>query len=370
MNFKNSILKLSNDAVYSAVQNDKAIMLLQSILDAYGIVAINIETIGGGLINHTWKVTAADQSFVLQKINGDVFKNPHAIAQNIRLVADHLAASHPAYLFVAPVQTIEGKDLLYCLQEGVFRLLPFVAGSHTLHVVQSPEQAFEAAVQFGRFTRCLSGVDIKNLKTTIPLFHNLKLRYQQFLSAIEKAAPQRKTQAAHLIKYLLSQSDIVKVYAAICKNAHFKKRVTHHDTKISNVLFDACGKGLCVIDLDTMMPGYFISDVGDMMRTYLAPVSEEETDLKKIEVRNDFYRAVVSGYMQQMSSELTPAEINAFFYAGKFMIYMQAIRFLTDYLSGDVYYVAQYPNHNLNRAANQATLLQRLMEKESDLNKI
>lgn len=146
-----------------------------------------------------------------------------------------------------------------------------------------------------------------------------------------------------------------------------KLRVTHHDTKISNVLFDKKGKGICVIDLDTVMPGYFISDVGDMMRTYLSPVSEEENDLGKITVRDDFYRAIVQGYYNEMKDELTETEKKYFFYAGKFMIYMQAVRFLTDHLNDDVYYGAKYEGHNFMRAANQVRLLECLLEKESVL---
>lgn len=156
-------------------------------------------------------------------------------------------------------------------------------------------------------------------------------------------------------------------YEAILANPDFKLRVTHHDTKISNVLFDGHNKGLCVIDLDTVMPGYFISDVGDMMRTYLSPVSEEEQDFSLIEVRLPFYEAIVSGYLQEMQGELSAAECNAFFYAGQFMIYMQALRFITDYLNDDVYYGQRYPDHNLVRGRNQLVLLQKLMEKEAVL---
>ena len=148
-------------------------------------------------------------------------------------------------------------------------------------------------------------------------------------------------------------------------NPSFKLRVTHHDTKISNVLFNQEDKGLCVIDLDTVMPGYFISDVGDMIRTYLSPANEEEKDFSKIEIREEYFSAIWKGYMSEMNDELSTEEKNHFIYAGKFMIYMQAIRFLTDHLNNDIYYGAKYPGHNLVRAGNQAVLLQRLLEKEA-----
>ena len=169
---------------------------------------------------------------------------------------------------------------------------------------------------------------------------------------------------------LLSYSEIVTEYENIIVNSNFKKRVTHHDTKISNVLFDDAGRGLCVIDLDTVMPGYFISDVGDMMRTYLSPVSEEEKDFNKIEIREDFYKAIVNGYYSEMKDVLTKTEKHYFFYAGTFMIYMQAIRFLKDYLNDDIYYGSKYPGHNLVRAGNQAILLKRLIEKKDILSDI
>src|SRR5437762_4451273 len=127
------------------------------------------------------------------------------------------------------------------------------------------------------------------------------------------------------------------MYQLLLTSKEFKMRVTHDDTKISNVLFNENGKAICVIDLDTVMPGYFISDVGDMMRTYLSPVSEEEKDFDKIIIRDDFYKAIVDGYAKEMNDELTEVERKHFFYSGQFMIYMQALRFLTDHLNDDAY---------------------------------
>ena len=203
------------------------------------------------------------------------------------------------------------------------------------------------------------------LKTTIPQFHDLSLRYKQFQDALEKGNKERIGEAAELIGIVKQNADVVAEFENIKTNPDFKLRVTHHDTKISNVLFDDMDKGLCVIDLDTVMSGYFISDVGDMMRTYLSPVSEEETDFSKIEVRDDFYKAIVRGYFNEMQNELTQDEKQHFFYAGKFMIYMQALRFLTDYLNNDAYYGEKHPKHNFFRAKNQVVLLRKLLEKEA-----
>jgi Ser/Thr protein kinase RdoA (MazF antagonist) len=341
----------------------------ESVLPAYGLEEnlLKVEAFGSGLINNTWKITTSEQAYILQKVNHAVFKEPADIANNIRLIGSWLRTKYPEYTFISPVVSEKGDEMIYKEGEGYFRMFPFVTGSQSKDVVETPEQAYEAAVQFGRFTRLLSGIDINTIKITIPCFHDLPLRYQQFLQAIENGSKQKISESGKLIKALIGQSDIVTEFVSIRNNPAFKLRVTHHDTKISNVLFDEKGKGLCVIDLDTVMPGYFISDVGDMMRTYLSPVSEEEKNFDKIMVRDDFYKAIVQGYFDEMKEELTEIEKKYFFYAGKFMIYMQALRFLTDHLNGDLYYGAKYPGQNFVRAGNQAVLLQRLAEKEAQL---
>jgi Ser/Thr protein kinase RdoA (MazF antagonist) len=339
-------------------------MKMDEVLKAFGLTNAKIEAFGTGLINRTWKVYAPGGNYILQKINDHVFRQPKDIAHNIRSIADHLQKNHPDYFFIAPVVAVDGNDLVFCKKEGWFRLMPFAENSITCDVVQTSAQAYEAAKQFGRFTRLLSDFDAKQLKVTIPQFHDLELRYRQFGDALSNGDKERIREAKEIIVALQEQKKIVDEYKSIIHNPQFKLRVTHHDTKISNVLFDQNNKGLCVIDLDTVMPGYFISDVGDMMRTYLSPVSEEENDFDKILVRSDFYKAIVEGYSDEMKDELTKVEKNYFLFAGKFMIYMQALRFLTDYFNNDVYYRAKYEGHNLVRAKNQATLLQRLVETE------
>lgn len=335
---------------------------MEEILTAFGLTGAKPETFGTGLINHTWKIYATGKNYILQKINDNVFKQPQDIAYNSRLIANYLKEKHPGYLFVAPVIANDGRDVMYYEGKGWFRLIPFVENSYTFDVVQTPDQAYEAAKQFGRFTKMLSGFDTSNLKITIPDFHNLELRYQQFLKAVSNGNEKRIADSKGIIEQLIQHKDIVDEYQNVVRNNEFILRVAHHDTKISNVLFDKDNKGICVIDLDTVMPGYFISDVGDMMRTYLSPVSEEEKNLEKILVRSDFYRAIVEGYNEEMKDKLSPVEKNYFLFAGKFMIYMQALRFLTDHLNNDIYYGAKYEGHNLMRAKNQSTLLQRLIE--------
>lgn len=342
---------------------------MEPVLKEYGFDQsdYHVKPYGSGLINHTWVVEKNDEKYILQKVNINVFKKPEDIASNLELIENHLAENHPGYYFTAPHKTISGEGLVNH-SNGYYRAFPFVKNSFSFDVVERGELAYEAAKQFGRFTKMLSGMPLDDLKITLPSFHDLSLRYAQYLDALENGNKDRISQSKSYIDKLNAFSGIVQEYENIKTNPEFKLRVTHHDTKISNVLFDSKGKGVCVIDLDTVMPGYFISDVGDMMRTFLSPVSEEEKDFEKIEVRGEFYNAIVSGYKSEMDDVLTETEKQYFFYAGTFMIYMQALRFLTDHLNNDVYYGAKYEGHNFVRVGNQITLLEKLIAKRNQLN--
>ena len=346
--------------------------MLETALLNYGMEfsLCNIAAVGSGLINHTWKVDFQNRQYILQRINSDVFKHPLYIDENISLLTDYLKKHYLEYLFVSPIKSLKGETMIYLDEFGFFRLLPFVENSKTCVATENQKQAYEAAKQFGRFTKLLSGFPQEKLKIVIPDFHNLPLRYRQFKEAVANANDERRKAAKDSIQYLFAQKQIADDYENIVQQNIFKKRVTHYDTKISNVLFNAHDEGICVIDLDTVMPGYFISDIGDMIRTYVCPVTEEEKDTSKITIREDYFKAVVDGYLSQMNGELNAAEKNYMVYAGKFMIFMQALRFLADYLNNDVYYGAKYETHNLVRADNQIALLDALLTKENILNKI
>lgn len=343
---------------------------MESVLQKFGISAdALIIPITSGIINKTWKVSTAGGNFILQQINDDIFLNPQLIHDNIAAIATYLKKNYSNYIFPSPIMNSEGSQLFKEPGVGYFRVFPFIEGTHTIDVVSNPKQAFEAAEQFGRFTAYLGGFNCNQLNVTIPNFHNLSYRYQQFQEALKTGNHERIQGEKNLIDKLTSLQFLVKQYEAITKNQSFKKRVTHHDTKISNVLFNKEDNSVCIIDLDTVMPGYFISDIGDMMRTYLCEVSENEEDISKIKIRPDYYFAIVEGYYKEMQNELTSDEKKHFFFAGQFMIYMQALRFLTDYLNNDIYYQIQYPTHNLVRAINQVVLLERLMDYEIEFKK-
>lgn len=335
--------------------------LLHTLAACYGWQSYQATVIASGLINHTYKVVTSNGEFVLQQLNTKVFQQPLAIDVNMQLLKNYLRDTHPNYLFVAPIAGINGNTL-YRVNDQYFRAFTFVKNSHTISVVNEPQQAYEAAQAFGRFTANCNAIKINQLQETLPNFHNLPMRYLQFLQAVQTGNQDKVAACKTLINRLQRQVNIVKKYQAFISHPDAKIRVTHHDTKISNVLFNQAQETICVIDLDTVMPGYFISDVGDMIRTYTCPVNEEEGDESKIIVRAAYLQAIHQGYYSQMQQYLTPFEQAHFFFAGEVLIYMQALRFLTDYLLNDVYYTIKYSQHNLVRASNQMQLLEVLQQ--------
>ncbi|MEJ7588674.1 MAG: aminoglycoside phosphotransferase family protein, partial [Ferruginibacter sp.] len=323
-----------------------------------------LKPFGNGLISHTWLMECRGGQYILQRVNDTIFTSPMMIAENIHHLDVFLKDHFPSYFFVHPVASLQNEEMVVLPGIGYFRMFRFVNNSLTFDIVENVGIAYEAARQFGKFTRLLSQFDAEKLNITLPDFHNLDLRYRQFEVALQEGNKKRISECESAIAYIHQQKNIVGIFNTIRKNVNFKKRVTHHDTKISNVLFDRQGKGICVIDLDTVMPGYFISDAGDMLRTYLSPVSEEEKDFTKIRVREEYFQAILDGYFSEMKDELTEEEKHYFVYAGKFMIYMQALRFLTDHINNDIYYGAKYDGHNLVRGNNQLELLRQLSAKE------
>lgn len=342
--------------------------MLSSVLNEFGLhrKEVTVTPYGTGLINDTWKIDGSDKEYILQRVNDQVFKDPFAITHNVRLIAEHLQKYHPDYNFLIPEKSVNDEELVHIENAGYFRLMPFVKDSRTFDIAHNPSQAYEAAKQFGRFTRCLSALDTQLLKITLPDFHNLPVRYKQFEDALKTGNKTRIAETKNAVDYIRKNKSIVDNFKKL-RLGFLKVRVIHHDTKISNVLFDHQDKGMYVIDLDTVMPGYFISDMGDMIRTYLSPANEEEKDFSRIMIRHDFYEGIKAGYLSEMKDELEEGEADNFIFAGKFMIYMQAIRFLTDYLRDDVYYGSVYEGQNKVRAYNQIALLKALVMSEKDL---
>ena len=344
------------------------------VLDAYGISLehYDVQPFGSGHINKTFllssRADAAEPGFVLQRINTNVFRRPEVIARNLRLTGEFLAQTAPEYYFLRVVPTLHGEDM-FVVEGEYWRMLPHAADTITVDQAETPRQAYEAARQFGRFARLTHGIDLRSFEPSIPDFHNLTLRQVQYEQALAGASAERRTQAAELIAGFDSRHDIVARFVHTVPV--LPERLMHHDTKINNALLRAnTFEGVCICDLDTLMAGRVISDLGDMVRTYVCPVSEEEPDVRLVSVREEYYAALMDGYLSELRDVLTTEEKESLFYAGEFMVYMQGIRFLADYLNGDVYYPVKHAGHNLDRARNQWALLQRLTEKKSALQRV
>lgn len=342
--------------------------IIESVLEEYGFSPdeVSYRTFGTGHINATWlvSVSGSSEQFILQSINEKVFPHPDIIARNVDLVAKYLAEHSPDYLFINSLPTKNG-DQMAVVENIHWRLCIYVKNSIAFETLSDPAQAYEAATQFGRLSRLLNDFDASLLKPSIPGFHDLGLRYNQFKEALNSASERVKHDAEDEIQKAIRYSFILDYFNSYKNSKNFPDRVMHHDTKISNMLFDKDTlKGLCVIDLDTLMPGKFISDLGDMMRTYLCPFSENEPDLEKIFIRIEYFEAIIKGYLNEMGKILTSTEKDLILFSGKYLIYMQALRFLTDYLNGSIYYPTSYPGQNLDRARNQFKLLSELTDNE------
>jgi Ser/Thr protein kinase RdoA (MazF antagonist) len=335
---------------------------IPEIISQYNLSAdqFTIAPVGSGYIHHTYKLTG-DKSFILQRINKDVFKHPEIIASNIDAAAEFLNKNFPDYLFLSAIKTASGKSMIYGNDGYPWRLFSFFENTTTFDKVDTAEQAYNAAAEFGLLTRNLDEIDPSLFKPTIGRFHDLGWRYEQFQSSLKNATQERMDRAGESIKTAISFQYLVDEYKRLLDSGDLKVRITHNDTKINNVLFDSIShKTVCAIDLDTLMPGYFIYDLGDMIRTFVSPVDEEEKDLDKVFVRKDIYESLIKGYLSQMNDKLSEAEKKAVSFSGLMMTYIMALRMLTDFLNGDVYYQIRYEGQNLIRAKNQFKLLNEL----------
>lgn len=333
-------------------------MVPESVLLAFGLTSSAVVSpIGSGHIHQTFLVEGT-KKYVLQRINKNVFTDPEAIATNNRIAADYLAQHHPEYLFLTALRDRDGNELVYATDGFPWRLYPLIENTITVDFLTSAQEAYEAAVGFGRLTKNLNDIDCNLFKPTLDRFQDLGWRYEQFEEALANATPEIKAQAEEQIAQATSFYFLVEEYQSLIASGSLKERIVHNDTKINNILFDKTTRNaVCVIDLDTLMPGYFIYDLGDMVRTCVSPVSEEDKDLSKITFRKEIYDALLKGYLDEMKDTMSAEEIKAIPFAGKMMTYIMAIRFLADFLRGNTYYHITYPDQNLVRASNQLTLL-------------
>jgi thiamine kinase-like enzyme len=315
------------------------------------------------LIKHAGKNIT---KFILQRFNNSVFKEPEKVLNNIRKLTDHLKknSGSPGALFLSMVPTMDNKYWYKDESDNYWRCFDFIEGSYTVDRVEKNSQANEAARFFANFITSLSDFKPEDLDITIPDFRDIQKRLKWLDEAILKGNRARGIAAAQEIKHVKLYSDMVGDYLNILHD--LPVRVTHNDTKINNVLFStSTGKGLCVIDLDTVMPGTVLSDFGDMVRSFTNSADEDEPDLRKVFFDLGIFKELTIGFLEGSGSILIPVEKNNLILGGKIIIYMQAIRFLTDYLSEDTYYKIDYPDHNLVRTRNQLKLLDSFIDHEN-----
>ena len=341
--------------------------IYQEALDAYAnpFHEFTVELIGEGLINHSYKVTSkvTGGSFLLQEINQTVFPEPAILQSNYEVLWKYLRSEKIPFFIPKPKCFVGDSTLFYDSQDNYWRVFEFINGAQTYTIAENVSQARAVAKTFAGFTASFAAFDIALLQITIPRFHNLSFRFKQFQQSLHSRQLERLLKSASAIEDLKKREKYVNFYDVLTESEEFPQRVMHHDAKISNILFDEeTGQVICPVDFDTVMPGYYFSDLGDMIRSMACSQDENSTDLDGLFIRKDFYEAILDGYRQVMDEQLTGSEKKYIHYTGLLIIYMQALRFLTDYLNGDIYYRVTHPEQNFDRAKNQLVLLKRLEE--------
>ncbi|MBL9191187.1 MAG: aminoglycoside phosphotransferase family protein [Opitutaceae bacterium] len=327
---------------------------------------------GSGHINDTYAVQF-DQAgvrvrYLLQRINHRIFKDVPGLMENIRRVCEHSqtrvsSGSGPAdsrrSLVLVPT-----RDGQACHRDDTgswWRCFLFIEGARTHDVIESPAQAREGARAFGAFQALLADLPGKRLHETIPQFHHTRRRFDVLRAAIDADPRNRAARARAEIGFALGQERIVDVLLDLQARGEIPERVTHNDTKLNNVMIDdRTGEGLCVVDLDTVMPGLALYDFGDMVRSATNAAAEDDPDPARVQARLPVFAALVEGYLATAGAFLNAAERAHLVFSGRLITYEIGIRFLTDFLEGDVYFKTRHPEHNLDRARNQFALVHSL----------
>lgn len=339
-------------------------MIESSVKEAFNFPEpLEMEKLSTGLINHTYKTTFPDgQLYLLQSINTKVFEDPDKLQQNYLKIRQHFLDEN-SYKLPGILRTRDG-GLLFKGDKHVWRCFEYIQDTYSPMVSSTPEQAWMVSACFGNFSAKLSNLDPLKIQTVLPGFHDLALRFDQFRQALQNAPETRRQAAQHLISQALAQTYLVDFYIKVQSNPdQFPLHILHHDCKIANILFKNEDHQIySPIDLDTTQPGLFISDIGDMIRSMVPNFPENHAQVNELVIRGDFYEAIREGYLDSMHAYLSPLEMEQIDMTGKVIVYMQGLRFLTDYLNQDVYYQISYPQQNLDRAANQLYLLQLLIQ--------
>lgn len=334
----------------------------------YGEI-LHAETCKIGHINETYTATynqgGTRVRYIHQKINRTVFRDPVAVMNNVMRVTTHVrkrleaeGAEDITRRSLTVIPTRDGMPYYRDLQGEFWRTFLFVERTRTFEAVQHPGQAYEAGLAFGRFQQLLADLGDPRLAETIPDFHNTRKRFEAFQKAVEKDHYNRAQSAQREIDFALKHESIVDVLLSAHARGEIPERITHNDTKFNNVMLDAdSGRAVCVVDLDTVMPGLALYDFGDMVRTTTSPTLEDEPDLSKVQMHMPVFKELARGYLEAAHGFITPAERSQLAFSGQLITFTIGLRFLTDYLNGDTYFRIHRPGHNLDRCRTQFKLV-------------
>ncbi len=321
----------------------------------------DIRPYGNGHINDTYLVTGVDGKksvrYILQKVNTYVFPEPDKMMKNIISVTSFLKQhSDDSRTVLTPIPTQNGEWFLQ-VGDDFYRAYHFVENSICLEHPENQDDFYQCAVAFGAFQNELRDFPAETLYETIPNFHNTPKRFRDFLDVVEKDACDRCKTAEEEIAFVKAREPFYGVLYEAYEKGQLPLRVTHNDTKSNNVMLNAdTHEALCVIDLDTIMPGFSVTDFGDAIRFGASTATEDETDLSKVRMDLDMFRAYVKGFLDGCAGSLTREEVMLLPEGAKMMTMECGMRFLADYLAGDVYFKTAFPTHNLVRCRTQFTL--------------
>lgn len=327
---------------------------------------VSYTELASGHINDTYLIKTDDKyDYVLQRINKGVFKdvpglilNKVNISRHLQQKMMHLPEKELLRKVLSFVNSCEGSPYFIDEKGDYWNLMVYIDQSKTFETVHDAEVAYEGGKLFGEFLNLTSDFDANELTVVIPEFHDMSFRYAQFEEAFKNASTERLEKTKTYTDLVGNLKEEMHILQHLKDSGEIKIRVTHNDTKISNALFDLNNKGLCVIDTDTVMPGIIHYDFGDAIRTICNTAPEDETDLDLVNFNAIYYQAYLKGFLEYTGSSLTDLERKYLPLGAKTMIFIMAIRFLTDYLNGDIYYKTKYPEHNFDRAKNQFKLIQ------------
>lgn len=349
-------------------------MSLNDVLNKFNIES-QIADYGNGHINDTY-LTETEQ-YILQRINISIFKNPKELMENIENVTAFIAkkivenGGDPKRGTLAVVKTDDGENYYKVDDNNVFRVYRYIENTISIEEDKSPEVLYNTGVGFGRFQKMLSDYPADTLYEIIKNFHDTPLRIEALKEAIKNDLAGRAASVQKEIEFALSRADEMSVVVDGIADGSIPLRVTHNDTKINNILFDKDTlEAVCVIDLDTVMPGSALYDFGDALRFGASTAAEDETDLDKVTFSIENFESFAKGFLEQTGDSLTKREIELLAFSAKLMTYECGIRFLTDHLNGDTYFKIHRENHNLDRARNQFKLIEDMETKMDQLNEI